>query len=146
MMQPVYGSLDCDTRGQSLEPVVNALMDPASNHLISPPIVQRSSSWCKHVDPETHLCLLDVMNIKLLDIDIFSAEWSDVKSGHMQQRLPESDEPIIFNTYIVSRKVCIVHIALVNWCIYFSHFQIFFENIYFRVDGSLKKNVTLNCK
>ena len=101
MLQPVYGSLDEDLRGESLEPAANLL---SIKDLKPPPLVQRSTSWSQNIDPENHLCLLDVLKIQLLDMDLFSAEWRDVKSIQ-KKPIRQEESPIMFDSYMVSRKV-----------------------------------------
>ena len=86
MTQGIYGSLDGDLRS------------PPNMLINDGPKMERTISWSKNVDPETHRCLLDVMKIDLVEMDLFSAEWK-----RENYDLPNS---IIFSDYSICRKVC----------------------------------------
>ena len=52
-------------------------------------------------DPATHVCLLDVMELQLSDIDLFSGEWTPRKDG--DSAVGRAGTRLLFNTYIIER-------------------------------------------
>ena len=56
------------------------------------------SSSSVDTSPENHICLLDVMNIELMDIDVFSADWT-------QSGCDLAIDDLEFPSYVVKRTV-----------------------------------------
>ena len=70
--------------------------DSTSSRIPDYPVLNHSQS-----DPLCHKCLLDVMDVELYDMDLFSAEWKH----RAQCEEGEEEDDLIFPSYVVRREV-----------------------------------------
>ena len=111
MSQSVYGSLSEDWRGEDLSPTDPDLLghglpqsSHSDSHLYNKPHMPESVSspnLSGTFDPSNHQCLLDVMQVALLDMDLFSGTWTSkedyVATGQQQD--------LVFPSYVIVRQV-----------------------------------------
>ena len=86
---------------------VDQQQSPQQQQQPHPPVklsIQHASSTSLTSDPDTHVCLLDVIQIEFSDIDLFSAQWQTKESSKSSRESVASGEHLVFPSYVVRRQ------------------------------------------